>query len=439
VSARPCAVPAPAAVAEPLPPGRGHHHGIFELDETAPRMAHRRFDRQAHPCREGELGIVAGVGKARLRHQSRGFMGHEPHAVDDEMRVRLVRGRGDERQRRVGDVAPPRAVADRPARRLLHLLDEAEKIDQFLRQNDGFLCGEDLAAFHPEWVDPIGVNYRGYDVWEIPPNGQGIVALMALNILKGFEFSEQASVETYHRQIEAIKLAFADGMHMVTERKDMRYTVEAMLSDEYGAERRQLIGEEALLPTPGTPPQGGTVYLATADGEGNMVSYIQSNYQGFGSGVVVPGTGIALQNRGHNFSLDPEHVNALAPGKRTYHTIIPGFLTKGKEAVGPFGVMGGFMQPQGHLQVVMNTIDFGLNPQAALDAPRWQWTRDKVVLVEPGFPDHLAQALARKGHQVQRTLQSGSFGRGEIIWRDSKTGVLVAGTEPRTDGQVAAW
>ena len=167
-----------------------------------------------------------------------------------------------------------------------------------------------------------------------------------------------------------------------------------------------------------------------------MVSYIQSNYQGF---CLVLSFCIALQNRGHNFSLDPEHVNALAPGKRTYHTIIPGFLTKGKEAVGPFGVRGGVMQPQGHLQVVMNTIDFGLNPQAALDAPRWQWTRDKVVLVEPGFPDHLAQALARKGHQVQRTLQSGSFGRGEIIWRDSKTGVLVAGTEPRTDGQVAAW
>jgi len=153
----------------------------------------------------------------------------------------------------------------------------------------------------------------------------------------------------------------------------------------------------------------------------------------------VPGTGISLQNRGHNFSLDPEHANALAPGKRTYHTIIPGFLTKDNQAVGPFGVMGGFMQPQGHLQVIMSTIDFHLNPQAALDAPRWQWIKDKTVQVEPSFPNHIAQALARRGHQIQRTLESGGFGRGEIIWRDPQSGVLAAATEPRTDGQVAAW
>lgn len=315
----------------------------------------------------------------------------------------------------------------------------AEKIDAFMRAHGGFLRKEDLAAYQPEWVTPIGVNYRGYEVWEIPPNGQGTVALMALNILKGFEFHEQDSVETYHKQIEAIKLAFADGLKQITDPSSMRVTVNSLLSEEYAAQRRHLIGDHALLPEPGDPPQGGTVYLATADGEGNMVSFIQSNYRGFGSGIVVPGTGISLQNRGNNFSLDPRHANALAPGKRTYHTIIPGFLTKGNEPVGPFGVMGGFMQPQGHVQVIMNTIDFHMNPQAALDAPRWQWSKEKVVLVEPGFPDHLAQALARKGHAIQRTLVSGSFGRGDIIWRDSKTGVLTAATEPRTDGQVAAW
>lgn len=315
----------------------------------------------------------------------------------------------------------------------------AEKIAAFMAEHGGFLTAEDLAAHQADWVTPVGVNYRGYDIWEIPPNGQGMIALMALNILKGWDFRDMDSVERYHKQIEALKLAFADGLKQITDPKHMRVSVESLLSESYGETRRQLIGDTALQPESGDPPQGGTVYLAAADGEGNMISYIQSNYMGFGSGVVIPGTGIALQNRGHNFSLDKDHANALAPGKRTYHTIIPGFLTKGKQAVGPFGVMGGFMQPQGHLQVIMNTIDFHLNPQAALDAPRWQWTKDKTVLVEPSFPNHIAQALARKGHVIQRTLETGSFGRGEIIWRDPETGVLAAATEPRTDGQVAAW
>lgn len=314
----------------------------------------------------------------------------------------------------------------------------AEKIDQFSRQYNGYIRAEDLADFHPEWVEPINVNYRGYDVWEIPPNGQGLVALMALNILRGFEFSTRDSDISFHRQIEAMKLAFADGQKYITDPNNMSVTVERLLSGGYGNERRQLIGDTALQPQPGTPPQGGTVYLATADGDGNMVSYIQSNYMGFGSGLVVPGTGIALQNRGHNFSLDPSHDNALAPGKRTYHTIIPGFMTRDNRPVGPFGVMGGFMQPQGHLQVVMNTIDFGLNPQAALDAPRWQWTEGKTILVEQAFPNSIAAQLARRGHNIQVNLDSGLFGRGQIIWRDPETGVLSGGTEGRTDGHIAS-
>ncbi|WLD93156.1 gamma-glutamyltransferase family protein [Alkalihalobacillus sp. AL-G] len=315
----------------------------------------------------------------------------------------------------------------------------ADQIDAFSKKYDGFLRKEDLAAYKPEWVDPIGVEYRGHKVWEIPPNGQGIIALMALNMLKGYEFSGKEELDTYHKQIEALKLAFTDGLKYVTEERSMTSTANALLSEKYAEERRQLIGEHARQPEPGEPPKGGTVYLATADGDGNMVSFIQSNYMGFGSGLVVPGTGIALQNRGHNFSMDPEHDNRLEGGKRTYHTIIPGFLTKGDEAVGPFGVMGGFMQPQGHVQVVMNTIDFHLNPQAALDAPRWQWMESKKVLVEPNFPNHIAQALARKGHQIQVALDGGPFGRGQIIWRDPKTGVLMGGTESRTDGSVAAW
>ncbi|MCK9910585.1 gamma-glutamyltransferase, partial [Microbacteriaceae bacterium K1510] len=236
----------------------------------------------------------------------------------------------------------------------------------------------------------------------------------------------------------AMKLAFVDGLKYVTQRDQMKVTVEDLLSDQYGAARRALIGEEALMPEPGEPVRSGTVYLATADGEGNMVSFIQSNYMGFGSGIVIPGTGISMQNRGHTFSLDPNHHNYLEPGKKTYHTIIPGFLTKGDQAVGPFGVMGGFMQPQGHVQVIMNTIDFHLNPQASLDAPRWQWIEGKIIEVERDFPEHIALALERKGHQIKWGMGPGGFGRGQIIWR-TDDGVLVGGTDHRTDGTVAVW
>ena len=315
----------------------------------------------------------------------------------------------------------------------------ADEIDAFFAEHKGHLTKEDLAAYKPEWVEPIKSEYKGYDVWEIPPNGQGLIALEALNILKGFDFQGKDSVDTYHKQIEAMKLAFVDGMAFITDSREMKVSKDVLLSDEYAAERRALIGEEAITPEPGTPPSGGTVYLAAADGDGNMVSFIQSNYMGFGSGIVVPGTGIAMQNRGHNFSLDEKHHNYLKPGRRTYHTIIPGFLTKGNEAVGPFGVMGGFMQPQGHVQVIMNTIDFGLNPQAALDAPRWLWTNGKKVQVEASFPIEITRALVAKGHQIEIAVDEGGFGRGQIIWRDLKTGVLAGGTEHRTDGEVAAW
>lgn len=314
----------------------------------------------------------------------------------------------------------------------------AEKIDRFSRQYGGYLRKEDLESFRPEWVEPVHVNYRGYEVWELPPNGHGLVVLMALNILKGFELSERDTVDAYHKQIEALKLAFADGKRYIADPRSMSVRVEDLLSDGYAEERRRLIGQRALEPQPGRPPRGGTVYLCTADREGNMVSFIQSNYMGFGSGLVVPGTGIALHNRGANFTLDPAHDNRLEPGKRPYHTIIPGFLTKNGNPVGPFGVMGAFMQPQGHLQVVVNTVDFGLNPQAALDAPRWQWIEGKVVEVEQTTPAHLAEALARRGHQVRWALGPGGFGRGQIIWRQ-ENGVLVGGTETRTDGQVAVW
>ncbi|MFN2363522.1 MAG: gamma-glutamyltransferase family protein, partial [Halarsenatibacteraceae bacterium] len=273
----------------------------------------------------------------------------------------------------------------------------AEKIAGFSQKYNGFLTENDLADFSPEWVEPISVNYRGYDIWEIPPNGQGMIALLALNIIKEFDFSESSLAEIYHTAIEALKLAFADGKEYITDIDEMKVTVKKLLSDEYARERKKLIGKKALDPVPGTLPKGGTVYLAAADNECNYVSFIQSNYMGFGSGLVVPGTGIALQNRGNNFSLDPEHDNCLAPKKKTYHTIIPGFMSKDNKPVGPFGVMGGFMQPQGHVQVVMNTVDFKLNPQSALDAPRWQWIKDKKIKVENHFPIREAKLLAEKG------------------------------------------
>lgn len=315
----------------------------------------------------------------------------------------------------------------------------ANKIDRFSKENNGFLSKEDLEAYRPVWVKPISVNYRGYDVWEIPPNGQGLIALQALNILKGYTFEERDTVDTIHKQIEAIKLAFADGFKYITEEKHMKFTTEEFLSEHYAAKRRELITDKAILPEAGEPSSSGTIYLSAADNEGNMVSFIQSNYMGFGSGLVVPGTGITLQNRGYDFSMDPNHSNALAGGKKTFNTIIPGFLTKDNKPIGPFGVMGGFMQPQGHMQVVMNTIDFGMNPQVALDAPRWQWMKDKIVDVEHRFPHHLIQALTDKGHQIRLGIEPNSFGRGQIIWKDPETGVLVGGTESRTDGAIAAW
>ncbi|ACB86357.1 gamma-glutamyltransferase family protein [Natranaerobius thermophilus] len=315
----------------------------------------------------------------------------------------------------------------------------ADNVDYFFKKYGGYLRGSDLESFTPEWVDPISLNYRGYDIWEIPPNGQGIVALMALNILQHDDFESKELLSTYHRQIEALKLAFIDGKKYITDPHHMKVDIDDLLSEDYARERRALIKDEAITPEPGSPPRGGTVYLATADGEGNMVSFIQSNYMGFGSGIVLPGTGVAFQNRGCSFSLDSSHDNVLESGKKTYHTIIPGFMSKGKDPIGPFGVMGGFMQPQGHLQVVMNTVDFDLNPQAALDAPRWQWIKDKQVSVERKLPAHIAEGLYRRGHDINVSLDSGSFGRGQIIWRDPQSGVLFGGTEPRTDGSIAVY
>ncbi len=315
----------------------------------------------------------------------------------------------------------------------------AERLDAHSRASGGYLRASDLQDYRAQWVDPIHINYRGVDVWEIPPSGQGLVALMALKILEGFSFDHRDSQQTWHRQLEAMKLAYSDGLHYITDPQHMRVAVADLLSEAYSTRRRGQIGAQAQAPKPGDPHASGTVYLATADAEGNMVSFIQSNYHGFGSGVVLPDSGIALQNRGQEFSLDPAHANCLAAGKKTFHTIIPGFLSKNGEALGPFGVMGGYMQPQGHVQMVMNLVDFGLNPQAALDAPRWQWLGDMKVGIEQGASRDLANALARRGHKVQIDSDLTDYGRGQIILRDPVSGVLCGGTEPRADSHIAVW
>ena len=314
----------------------------------------------------------------------------------------------------------------------------AQKLVEFSDKTGGYLSLEDLADYRAEWVEPVHINYHGYDVWEMPPNGHGITALMALNILKDMEIGAKDTGDTFHKQIEAMKLAFADGMHYIADPRYMQTRVEELLSDAYAAQRRALIGETALEPTHGKPFCGGTVYLCTADGEGNMVSFIQSNYKDFGSGIVLPGYGINLNDRGAGFSLNPELDDYLAPRKKPYHTIIPGFLTHEGEAVGPFGVMGAYMQPQGHVQVIMNTVDWLLNPQSALDAPRWQWIAGKEIWLESSVAPEIVEDLRRRGHEVRVLEDDTTFGRGEIIWRDSN-GVLAGATEPRADGVVAAW
>lgn len=313
----------------------------------------------------------------------------------------------------------------------------AAQMADFAAATGGFLTRADLAAHQAQWVEPISVKYRGLEVHEIPPSTQGIAALMALKILEGLDIAQHPrdSAESFHLQIEAIKLAFADVHKHVADPRHMKVSPENLLHDLYLAERRRLI-EDTASSVQTRIPRGGTVYLCAADGE-LEVSLIQSNYMGFGSGIVVDGTGISLQNRGACFVLEEGHPNQYAPSKKPFHTIIPGFLTRNGKPLGPFGVMGGHMQPQGHLQVVMGLEDYGLNPQAALDMPRWQWLEGKRVEVETSVPPHIIQGLRERGHEVAVQPEWASFGRGEIILKPGES--FLAATEPRTDGMALAW
>ena len=311
----------------------------------------------------------------------------------------------------------------------------------------GCMTVEDLAAHRSTWEEPVQTAYRGWRVWECPPNGQGLTALLALNILEGFDLHgmDPLSPERLHLAIEAVRLAFADAHRFVADPAfDSAQAWRGLLSKAYARERRSLIDPHraALSQAHGSPPAGSdTVYLSVVDGEGNACSFINSNYMGFGTGIVPTGYGFTLQNRGHNFSLDPAHPNALAPGKRPYHTIIPALATRASDdaLLASFGVVGGFMQPQGHLQVIMALVDDGLDPQAALDRPRfyvWGGIPAGQVGLEEGIPVRAMAGLAAMGHPVMPVsgLDRLVFGRGQIIVREPETGVLWGGSDPRADG-----
>ncbi|MFM9940067.1 MAG: gamma-glutamyltransferase [Hyphomicrobiaceae bacterium] len=317
----------------------------------------------------------------------------------------------------------------------------AEKIAAFAKQHGAALTTADLAAHRNDWVAPIGIDYRGYTLYEIPPNGQGIAALIALGILENFDVAAMPvdSPDNLHLKIEAMKLAFADINEYVSDISTMRVTPEQMLDKGYLKQRAKLIDMKAAQkPVHGTPVSGGTVYLTAADASGMMVSYIQSNYSGFGSGVVVPGTGIALQNRGSGFVLKPGHANVVAPRKRPFHTIIPGFLTKGGKPVMSFGVMGGSMQAQGHMQVISRMVDHGQNPQAASDAPRWRIDSGVKVGIEHGVSGETIAALKARGHDMpQADRWSTDFGRAQLIYKMDDG--YFAASERRTDGQAVGF
>ncbi len=330
--------------------------------------------------------------------------------------------------------------------------DIARIIETYIHENGGFLSYEDMASHTSEWIEPVSASYRGYDVWQLPPNGQGIAVLQILNILEGYDIASMGlySPEYIHTFVEAKKLAFEDRAHYYADMDFSPVPVERLISKEYADERRKLINPEraARRYDPGLMESPGTIYLTTADKHGNMVSLIQSNYRGMGSGMTPPGLGFVIQNRGEGFTLKPGYFNTYEPGKRPFHTIIPGFITKNGIPYMSFGVMGGAMQPQGHAQIVVNMIDFGMNLQEAGDAPRIQhsgsseptgqrMTDGGVVMLESGFPWETIRRLIEKGHRVQ--WAAGPFGGYQAIMWDPVNRVYFGASESRKDGQAAGY
>jgi gamma-glutamyltranspeptidase/glutathione hydrolase len=327
----------------------------------------------------------------------------------------------------------------------------ARKIAAYLKRQGGFLTYEDLADHHSEWVDPVSIDYRGYRVWELPPNGQGIAALQILGILKGFDLKTMGygSADHVHHFTEAKKLAFEDRAKFYADPSFGQVPVETLISDEYSANRRKLINpRRAARRVDGGMVNGDTIYLTVADNDRNMVSLIQSNYRGFGSGMCPDGLGFCLQDRGELFDMTPGRPNSYAPGKRPFHTIIPAFVTKDDKPFLSFGVMGGATQPQGHAQIVINIVDFGMNFQEAGDAPRIlhsgssQPTGERMtdggkLTLETGFDYHVIRELLRRGHSVG--YNSGSYGGYQGIGYDAENDVFLGASESRKDGQAAGY
>jgi gamma-glutamyltranspeptidase/glutathione hydrolase len=318
----------------------------------------------------------------------------------------------------------------------------AEKIVAASRAGNGVMTAEDLAAHQADWVEPIGQEYlQGVSVHEIPPSGQGIAALMALGMLRELNLAATPmdSADSYHLQIEAMKLAFADVRHYVADPRAMRIQSSHLLDPQYLRSRAKLIDRKrAQTPAPGSLGGSDTIYLTSADAGGMMVSYIQSNFMGFGSGVVVPGTGISMQNRGSCFTLDPQHANCVGPRKRPFHTIIPAFATQRGKPLMSFGVMGADMQPQGHLQMITRLVDYQQNPQACADGPRWKITLEGQIALEHTVPDAVVAELARRGHSVRHTERwNMEYGAAQLIYRLDDG--YVAASEPRRDGQAVAF
>ncbi len=321
----------------------------------------------------------------------------------------------------------------------------AEAIARASKAGGGAHTVADFAAYKPEWVTPIHKTFGGVTLHEIPPNGQGISALMALGILSNFDIGSLPvdSAASQHLQIEAMKLAFADTYRYVAEPGSMQVTAAQLLDDAYLAERAKLIDPQRAQDFgAGNPAKGGTIYLTAADENGMMVSFIQSNYMGFGAGCTVPEYGVHLQNRGHGFSLDPASANCVAPGKRPFHTIIPAFVTENGVPLMSYGVMGANMQPQGHLQTLVRMVAYRQNPQAACDAPRWRFNAGLEINVEQDMRPDTVQALAALGHRMEVIVDSyQDFGAGQFIWRlgDPKHEGYVAASDPRRDGQAAGF
>ncbi len=326
----------------------------------------------------------------------------------------------------------------------------AEAIVSSLQEQGGFMTLDDLKNHHSTWDEPIHTDYRGVTVYECPPNGQGLTALIALNIAENFDLGSHAwdSPQRIHLMVECMRLAWADAHEYIADMIRADVPLDALLSKQYAAARAALIHPFYAADPPSPPgylPGGSdTIYLSVIDGAGNACSFIKSLYMGFGVGIVAKGTGVWLQNRGSGFSLVPGHRNALAPGKRPYHTIIPGMALKDGELWASFGVMGGFMQPQGHFQVISAMVDDDLNPQEALNRPRWQVQNGDpggALLIEDGSPFKTMADLAERGHRIQPEagLGRGNFGRGQIIRYDPESGVMHGGSEPRADGQIAAY